>query len=302
MGTRSSSQALLAITTEAEKYQAGTIVSGEIVLTLKSETTLEKLKLQLKVREKMRMEAFPLCGITESQAFYRVSYSIQLPSFKAGVRREGVHRFPFHFQIVPNFPGSFLYAESVKKCRCAYLRYFLVAQFKQSGLKAKRSLEIYQAKPALEIPYEVKDIVPCQVCGQESEIKLQIVLEKSAYAAGETAAFAVLIEPKAVREFRLKVRLYRDLAVSSGAIAFNRLDKVGLSQCVSQVLQPCEPVVVHLSFPLCATGRMCGSPTLQSRFIKCEYFFLLEVLARGDCGVLKRSTKVPIGIYDARSN
>lgn len=302
MGSRSSSQGLLSITTGAEKYQAGTVVSGDIVLTLKSETTLEKLKLQLKVREQMRIEAFPLCGITESQAFYRVSYSIQIPSFKAGVRREGVHRFPFHFQIVPNFPGSFLYAESLKRCKCVYLRYVLVAQFKQLRLKVKRNLEIYQAKPVLEIPYEVKDIVPCQVCGEESEIRLQIVLEKSAYSAGETAAFAVLIEPKAIREFRLKVRLYRDLSVSSGAIAFTAVDKVGVSQCVNKVLQPCEPVVVHVSFPLTATGKMVSSPTLQSRFIKCQYFFLMDVLARGDCGVLRRSTKVPIGIYDTRSN
>ena len=301
MGSQGS-KASLSITTAAEKYQAGTIVSGEITVVLKSESMLEKLKLQLKVREKMRMEPFPLCGITESQAFYRVSYSIQVPSFKAGVRREGVHHFPFHFQISPNFPGSFLYSESTKMCRYTYLRYILVARLKRQGLKSKQNLQVYQAKPELEIPYEVKEVVPCEVCGEENEIKMQVVMEKSGYAPGAIIPIAVLIAPKEIREFRLKVRLYRNLSVSSGAIAFNALDKVGCSQCVNRTLAPCEPVVFHLSMSLPACGKICSSPTLQSRFIKCDYFFLLEVLARGACGVIRHSTKVPIGVYDISCN
>lgn len=301
MGSRGS-KPTLSITTAGEKYQAGTIVSGEIIVVLKSESMLDKLKLRLKVREKMRMEPFPLCGIAESQAFYRASYSIQVPSFNTGMRKEGVHRFPFHFQISPNFPSSFLYSESTKMCRYTYLRYILVARLRQLGLKSKQNLQVYQVTPVLEIPYEVKERVNCEVCGEEEEIKLQIVMEKSGYAPGAIIPIAVLIEPREIREFRLKLRLYRNLSVSSGAIAFNALDKVGNSQRINRTLVPCEPVVLHLSMPLPSCGKTCSCPTLQSRFIKCDYFFLLEVLARGACGVVRHSTKVPIDVYDISCN
>ena len=286
---------VLVLTTSQDRYQSGHSVSGEIQLTLHQETEIDDLEFTLKEREKMRMEPFPLCGIAESHAFYRVAYSIKVPRFQSGVRRPGVHLYPFIFQIPQKSSGSFLYSESVKTCRYVYLRYTLIAKIKHPSLKSKLEIHISPPKPELKLPYELSAAVFCPTCGLNNELEMQIVLDKSAYSPGETIHLALLIKPTEIREFQGKIKLCRDLTASSGAIAFSTHEKVGKSRKVSKVLSPLQAEV--MDYLLTVTEKLKGTPTLHSRFITCEYYVRLDVLARGKCGVLKRSTKVPISIF-----